>query len=75
VAGTLDSLVRGLSPRPRSSSSRDLRALYREAARMHHPDRGGSARAMAMTSEAYRNRDERRLRALVAAGHRLRGRG
>lgn len=75
MAGTLDSLVRGLSPRPASSDPRVLRALFREAARLHHPDRGGSDRAMAMTTKAYRDRDERRLRALVAAGRRLRGRG
>jgi hypothetical protein len=43
----------------------ELRAAYREAARKHHPDRGGDLETMRLVNHAYENADLDTLRALV----------
>lgn len=74
AGGTLRGLLAGLAPEPSRVDQRSLRRLYAVAARLHHPDVGGTTRGMVLVAEAYRARDVRRLRDLITAGRRIQAR-
>lgn len=67
MAGTLHSLLSSNAPN-RKLSPQQLRRLWLRAAKLHHPDRGGSLKAMKLVNEAYVNGDSRRLIALITVG-------
>jgi hypothetical protein len=58
----------GVSPR---ASEHAIRERYRELARLHHPDRGGSVEAMSRINAAYerilRHQEQRHVQALMSA--------